>query len=506
MAAAPVVGAAEPARPPARAPFDAAEFRALGHALIDDVAAELAALPSSRVWTPMPDDVRAALRAPASSVEAPTPLAAVLADYQQLVAPFHSGNRHPGFMAWAQGGATPVGALAELLCGALNMNCGGRDHAGVAVERQVAAWVAEWLGFPSTAAGVFVTGASAANAAAVHAARCAALGPAARTEGGGGARLRAYTSAGAHSCVARAVEMAGIGGNNLIRVPLDAAWRMDVGALRRAVAADRAAGLTPFLLVGTAGSVDVGAFDDLDALADVAAEEGLWLHVDGAFGALAALSREHAHRVAGLARARSVALDFHKFSGVPYDAGFLLAADVAALRAAFATPAAYLARESVGLAAGGDWPVDLGPDLSRGARGLKAWIVLRARGSAAIGESIDAAAARGKALAARVGAEADLELLAYAGFNIVCFRYAPAAAALRLDLDALNRAVVVELHLEGRVAPSVTTLSVGGGGGGTAVAVRAALFNGDTSDDDLDALIEGVLRIGAAKAGEILSV
>jgi aromatic-L-amino-acid decarboxylase len=484
---------------PAAPPFDAASFKRIGHQMIDDLAAQLEALPAGRVWTPMPAEVRAELRAPAASVAAPAPLPAVYADYLRLVAPFASGNRHPGFMAWAQGGASPVGALAELLCGGLNMNCGGRDHAGIAVEQQVVGWVREWVGFPRAAGGLFMTGSSMANFAAVHAARCAALGAGAARRLGAAAAgqqpLRAYASAGAHSCVARALEMAGLGSASLERVPQDGAHRMDLGALRRAIARDRAAGARPFLLVGSAGTVDAGAFDDLEALADTAAAEGLWLHVDGAFGALAALSPAHAHRTAGLRRAQSLALDIHKFGGVPYDAGLLLARDEGALRAAFAAPAAYLAREAGGLAAGA-WPVDLGPDLSRGARALKAWIVLRAGGSAAIGAAVEAAVALAGALAQRVAAAPALQLAAYCGFNIVCFRYVGGRSGsgggdLDLDLDALNREVVVALQLEGRVAPSVTTLA------GAGVCIRAALFNPASTLADVEALLEGVLRLGA---------
>ena len=479
-------------------PFDAAAFRKMGHRMVDDLAEQLAGLPQGRVWTPMPAEVRCALRAPASSVCAATPLPEVYADYLRLVAPYHSGNRHPGFMGWAQGGASPVGALAELLAGGLNMNCGGRDHAGIALEQQVVAWVLEWLGFPASAGGLFQSGSSMATFAAVHAARCAALGAAgarllapSSAAAAGQGQLRAYASAGAHSCVARALEMAGLGSHCLTRIPLCASTHsMHQGQLAAAIARDRAAGLQPFLVVGTAGSVDVGAFDDLGALADLADKERLWLHVDGAFGALAALSPAHCHRTAGLHRAHSLALDLHKFGGVPYDAGLLLVREQATLTQAYAAPAAYLARESTGLAAG-QWPVDSGPELSRSARALKAWMVLRTQGSGAIGRAVEGAVALAQQLAEAVQAAAPaLQLLAYCGFNIVCFRYVGEGEGEGgLDLCALNRAIAVALQLEGRVAPSVTTL-------GGVVAIRAALFNPASQLQDVLALVEGVQRVG----------
>ncbi len=159
-------------------------------------------------------------------------------------------------MGWVHGAGTPVGMLAEMLAGGLNANLGGRDHAPIEVERQVIAWAAEMVGMPDTASGVLVTGTSIANLVGVLVARRAALGPAVRTQGLGDARLTAYTSAGAHGCIPRAMDMAGIGTDALRLVPADAAFRIDLAALAAAVAQDRAAGAQPFLVIGTAGTVD----------------------------------------------------------------------------------------------------------------------------------------------------------------------------------------------------------------------------------------------------------
>ena len=449
--------------------------------MLDDLFDHMQSPRDQPVWRPMSAAHRARFVTPPPS--APSDLAAVHADFMRDVLPYSGGNTHPGFMGWVQGAGTPVGMLAEMLAAGLNANLGGRDHAPIQVEREVAGWVRELFGLPASAAGLFVTGASMANFIGVLAARTRALGPEARAHGltGAAERLTAYTSRAAHSCVLRAMEMSGLGADALRVIGFDADQKIDLVALRAAIAADRAAGLTPFLVVGNAGTVDVGAIDDLAALADIAQAEAMWLHIDGAYGALGVLSPEVAPKLAGLERADSIAFDFHKWGQVPYDAGFLIARDGAALNATFATPAAYLQREPSGLAGGDFWPCDYGPDLSRGFRALKTWFTLRVCGLEAIGAAISRSCELARALQARIEAEPELELLAPAQLNIVCFRFR--------GPGALNRTIVMALQEAGRVAPSLTEID------GMA-AIRAALFNHRTEMQDLDALIEGTLRLG----------
>ncbi len=485
-----------PPEPPAEGagldPADWQGLRAQGHRMLDDMIDHMQGLREKPVWRPMSENDRAHLQGPPPN--GPESLDAVHADFMQTVLPFAGGNAHPGFMGWVQGAGTPVGMLAEMLAAGLNGNCGGRDHAPIAVERQISGWVRDWFGLPQTAAGVFVTGASMANFIGVLAARTRALGPEVRRTGmaGAGKRLVAYTSRAAHSCVRRAMEMSGIGAEALRVIDFDRDQRIDLAALREAIAADRAAGLTPFLIIGNAGTVDVGAIDDLDALADIAVAEDMAFHVDGAYGALGVLSDEVAPKLKGLSRADTIAFDFHKWGQVPYDAGFVIARDGAGLRETFATPAAYLQRETRGLAAGDFWPCDYGPDLSRGFRALKTWFTLRVLGPPAIGAAITRSCELARHLQALIEAESELELLAPAQLNIVCFRY-------RCDApDAVNRRIVIELQEDGRVCPSLTEVA------GHA-AIRAALFNHRTATDDLDALVAGALARGR-EAAELAGV
>jgi glutamate/tyrosine decarboxylase-like PLP-dependent enzyme len=250
---------------------------------------------------------------------------------------------------------------------------------------------------------------------------------------------------------------------------------VDLAALDAAIAEDRAAGLTPFLVVGSAGTVDTGAVDPLAALATVAAREGAWFHVDGAFGALAMLSPELAPLLAGIERADSIAFDFHKWGQVPYDAGCIVVRDGRLHQQTFASPAAYLRREARGLAGGAPWFCDFGPDLSRGFRALKVWMTLKHFGTERIGASIVECCRLARRLAARVDAEPELERAAPVALNVVCFR-------VRGD-DGVNRAVAVALQEAGEVAPSTTTLD-------GRVALRAAIVNHRTTERDVDLLVE----------------
>jgi glutamate/tyrosine decarboxylase-like PLP-dependent enzyme len=341
-----------------------------------------------------------------------------------------------------------------------------------------------------------VTGTSMANLMAVLVARTEALGESVRRSGvaDAGAALTAYTSTAAHGCIAQAMDLSGLGSDALRKIEADRLDRIDVAALQVRIAQDRAAGLKPFLVVGSAGTVDKGAIDDLRALGALCRKEGLWFHVDGAYGALGILSPEIAPRLAGLEQADSIAFDFHKWGQVPYDAGFLMVRDGNKHRDAFAAPAAYLRRETRGLAAGSQWPCDLGPDLSRGFRALKTWFTLKAYGADKLGAMIGRTCALARYLERRILAEPRLELLAPVQLNIVCFRYRGA------DADTLNADIVADIHESGIAAPSTTTIDGD-------LAIRAAIVNHRTDTCDIDALIGAVIAFGTARVdGRIFSL
>jgi aromatic-L-amino-acid decarboxylase len=469
-------------------PDDWQSVRSVGHRMLDDMLDYIEKVRERPVWQPIPDEARAHFRAPLP--DAPADLAAVYDEFAKFVAPYAAGNVHPAFMGWVHGGGTVVGMLAELLAGGLNANCGGRDHMPIEVERQIVEWAREIFQFPLGASGVFVTGTSMANLIAVLVARTAHLGTVVRAQGLGeqGARLKAYTSTEVHGCVPQAMDIVGLGTEALERIPTDASHRIDVAKLHAAIAHDRRRGFEPFLVVGSAGTVDTGAIDDLAAIATICNEEKLWFHVDGAYGALGMLTPEIAPRLAGIERADSIALDFHKWGQVQYDAGFVLVRDGEKHRATFASPAAYLRRETRGLAAGSPWPCDFGPDLSRGFRALKTWFTLKTYGTEKMGEVIAKTCALARHLETRIAAEPKLELLAPVSLNVVCFRYRAESP------DAFNAAIVADIHESGIAVPSTTTIR-------GHLAIRACFVNHRAQIEDVDALVDAVVKFGDARSG-----
>jgi len=459
------------------------ELRTLGHRMLDDMLDHIQHIRERPVWQPIPSSVRNGFAETVPLL--PTPLAESYRNFLENIAPYATGNPHPGFMGWVHGGGTPVGMLAEMLAAGLNANLGGRDHMPIVVERQILAWVRELFAFPPTASGLFVTGTSMANFIAVLVARKRALGDDVRTEGvqGTARRLMAYTSQAGHGCIAKAMDMAGLGSVALRKISVDKNQRMDVDALARAIQADRLAGHSPFLVVATAGTVDVGAIDDLESIADLCGREDIAMHVDGAFGATAIMSPKLKPLLKGIERADSLAFDFHKWAQVPYDAGFILVRDGALHQSTFDNPAHYLGREARGLAAGSPWPCDFGPDLSRGFRALKTWFTLKTFGTEHLGRMMEHSCAVAQHLKARILAEPRLELLAPVPLNIVCFRYRAG--------DQANRDIVIALQEGGIVAPSTTVID-------GKLAIRAAIFNHRTEFADVDRLVEQSVAIGGA--------
>ncbi len=473
-------------------PEDWDQLRQQGHRMLDDMLDYLQTLRERPVWQPAPASARAAFQQPLPVHG--SALADAHSTFMRQILPYAVGNAHPGFFGWVHGGGTPVGMLAEMLAAGLNANVGGRDQIPVEVERQITRWMAQLFGFPDTAGGLFVTGTSTANFIALLVARVGKLGVAVRAEGladnAAAGKLVAYTSAGAHGCIAQAMELAGFGSAALRKIPMNAQFQLDAALLEQAIAADLAQGLQPFFIAATVGSVDVGAIDDLPRLAAIARRHQLWLHVDGAYGALAMLSPELAPLLNGIELADSLAFDFHKWGQVPYDAGFILVRDGELQRQTFAAPAAYLRRDTRGMGAGSPWPCDFGPDLSRGFRALKTWFTLQVYGTEKLGQVIAETCALARYLEQRVAALAQLELLAPVALNIVCFRYRHHGADA--EIDRFNAELVADLQESGVAAPSLTTIA-------GQVAIRAAIVNHRSGRADIDAMLAALLALAEAR-------
>lgn len=470
-------------------PADWTAFRQEAHRMLDAALDKMAGAEEGRVWTPLPDPLKDALAAPVPRAGLGP---AGAAERLRALMPYGVGNTHPRFWGWVHGAGSPGNLLPEIAASAINANLGGRDHGGVHVERAVVRWCAELMGFPPDSGGLIVSGTSMATIIALKAARERALGTQTRQEGVGAARLTGYCAAQAHSCVARAFDMLGLGSEALRRAPVDGDFRMDTAALEAAIAQDRAEGFTPFLVVGTAGAVNTGAIDPLADLAAIAASEGLWFHVDGAFGATARLSPALAPLLAGMERADSLAFDFHKWLQVTYDAGCVLVRDRQAQLDAFSERPDYLAPATRGLAAGDFWPVDYGPELSRSYRALKVYAHLLEHGADALGAVIENNCRQARLLAELVAQAPDLEPLCPVSLNILCFRFTGGSEAAH---DAVNAEISVRLQESGLAVLSTTRIH-------GRLALRVNITNHRTRDGDLHLLVEEVRKIGATLLAE----
>ncbi|GAA1712072.1 pyridoxal phosphate-dependent decarboxylase family protein [Nonomuraea bangladeshensis] len=463
------------------------DLRAAGERAAALVAAHLAGVPDGPVWQPVPDGERAWL----SGQELPAdgrPLDDLLDDVRAHVLPHPMGNGHPRFFGWVNSPPNPAGVLVEPLAAALNPSCAGGDHAGPHLERAVVRWLAELIGFPHPPGGGLLTsGASMATIVCLAAARQRAAladGWDAREEGlAGRPPFVLYVTEEGHSCLHKAAQLLGLGARNVRTVPVDAAYRMDVAALRAMVAEDLAAGRRPFCVAGSAGTVNSGAVDPLDAIADVAAEHGLWFHVDGAYGALGVLAEGAAPHYAGLDRADSLALDPHKWLGVPVGCGCALLRDPGAARAAFSLVPSYLVDDNAGDLG---WLAEYGPEQTRPFRALKTWATLSSLGRSGVVRLVEHTTGLARTLAAMVERAPDFELLAPVVTSITAFRHTPAWSG---DPDALNRAIPFAVQARGNAFLTGTRL-------GGRDALRACFLHPDTTERDLEILLDEI-RVAA---------
>jgi aromatic-L-amino-acid/L-tryptophan decarboxylase len=464
---------------------DGEALRRAGHVLVDGVADHLGALASKPVWQPLPDSLRRQLLdlpLPADSAGLEELVLVMLRDV--LTHPM--GNGHPAFFGWVNPPPSSAGILASLAAAAMNPSVVSGDHADVHLERAVVRWLAELVGFPhAPGAGLLTSGASAATVVCLAGARERALSAAGhdvRRDGLAGApRLVAYVPAEAHSCVQRALELLGFGSGAMRPVPLDGG-RLDADALRAQIAADRRRASVPALLVGSAGTVNAGVIDPLDALAEVAGAEGLWFHVDGAYGAFGVLDPAIAARYRGMERADSLALDPHKWLGVPVDAGCALVRRADDLRDAFSLIPPYLRHDGadpIGTFA------EYGFEQTRPFRALKVWATVAALGRSGIAAHITRTNELARELASLVEDEPELELALAPETSIVAFRARPDGCPPD-RVDAVNRALPGAVQARGRAFVTGTILD----GRET---LRACILHPGTGPEHLVTLVSEVV-------------
>ncbi|MFF0299017.1 pyridoxal phosphate-dependent decarboxylase family protein [Kitasatospora sp. NPDC004614] len=468
-------------------PADWQEFRDLGKRMIDDMADYLEGVRDRPVWQPVPDKVRTAL-----DTELPrsgTPMATVYEEFCESILPYPRGNIHPRFWGWANGSGVPIAAYADLLASVINCTLGSGENAAMLVERQVIEWLKQAFDWPAEASGVLTSGCSMGQIIALAAARQAGGSWDIRRHGNlGGPQLTVYGSVETHHSFEKAAELLGIGREFFRQIPVDRDFRIDPAALRDAIRRDREAGFHPLCVVGNVGTVNTGAIDPLEELVAVTREEGLWLHLDGAFGAFAYLLPTHRRLLACLNQADSLVFDLHKWLYLPFDASCVLVNRPDGLEAAFSSNADYISRTDRGPAAYEVAFSDRSIEQSRRFRALKVWFALRTHGLDAFADAISGNIAQISHLTQLADASSSLEVVSRSLLNIACLRYVwPDAEADQLD--RVNREILSRLQVGGLAMPSHTVID------GKFV-IRVANNNHRTTVADIEFLVDRIQAIG----------
>ena len=460
--------------------LDHATMQRLGNQVVDLVAGHLATIRDEPVIASAPrHDLNSALLV--SPPREGTDFDSLIATLREKVFPYHAREPHPGFLAYVPSCPTFPAVLGDWIATGYNFFAGVWPVAAGPneIEMVVLEWFREWMGMPAGSSGLLTSGGSAANMTAVVAARHSAV-----ESGSDINKLVVYTSAQAHSSVVRAAWIAGIKRENVRVVAMDSMFRMDTDDLSRRIASDRAADMSPFLVVASAGTTNTGSVDPIHAIADFCEHESLWLHIDAAYAGFAALTEEGKRMLAGIERADSLTLDPHKWLFVPFECGCLMMKDPSRLEQAFRIMPEYLKDVEPG-----DAEVnfaDRGEQLTRYSRALKIWMSVSYFGTAAISDAIQAAMDRARLLESLVKDAPEFEILCPAQFGILCFRARPAGVA-DSDLNSLNERINARVVSQGRFLISSTQLRGW-------FSLRMCTLGFRTTADDIRALFDAVNR------------
>ena len=462
-------------------PVDWPKMEQLGLEMVKDMMRFLSTVRDRKVWQEPPEDVKNFFNQPLPSEGQMHE--SIYEDFKNKIRPYPTGNIHPRFWGWVMGTGTPFTMLAEMLSAGININQGGGNQVGGLVEKQLIDWFIELFGFPADASGLLVSGGSMANLIGITVARYAKADFDLRKKGLYGAqkRMMIYASTEVHNCVNKSVELLGLGSDSLRLIGVNDNYEIKIDELQQQIREDIKQGLQPFCVIGNAVTVNTGACDDLNALADLCKKENLWFHVDGAIGAMLILSEKYKDKVAGIERADSMALDMHKWMYIPYEASCVLVRNKATHYKTFSLQAAYLQHEKRGMGGGDIWFSDYGVELSRGFKALKIWMSIKEHGIKKYGRMVTQNVEQVQYLKLLVTTNPKLELTA------------PAPLKGKLSdedqLNSLNKELLFQLHESGVALPSYTILK-------GKYSLRVANTNHRTIREDFKILTDIVVELG----------
>ena len=474
------------------------DFRAIGHRLVDQLADFLAELPSRAVTSgETPDEIRSAVSSSRGLPELGSDPASIVSKAADLVLAHSLFNGHPRFFGYITSSATPIGAFGDFIAAVANCNVGAwkLGPAATEIESQTVRWIARFVGYPIDCGGLMVSGGNVANLIGLLTARASNAGADIRKAGVAACpqQLRCYCSAETHTWIQKATDISGLGTDSIQWIPCDHQQRMSVAALRSRVEQDKQSGFQPLIVVGTAGSVSTGSVDPLPELAAFCREQGLWFHVDGAYGGVAANVSGAPADLKGVALADSIAVDAHKWLYAPIEAGCLLVRNPRHLLNTFSYKPPYYNFESEAINY-----FDLGPQNSRGFRALKVWLAFQQAGRTGFVQTIADDIALAEYAFERFRAHSDFEAVTQ-NLSICTFRYVP--RALRSNpgseeteavLNRLNQALLIDIENSGKAFLSNAVVE-------GKYLLRMCIVNFRTSVEDIDSLPELIAELGSQR-------
>ncbi len=464
------------------------KMRQLGHRMLDDMFDYLQSIREEKTWVPIPDNVKSGFKQPVPY--SPQDMSEVYEDFVNFILPYKEGNIHPRFWGWVEGTGTPFGMLAELLASGVNPNAAGGENSATYVENQVIDWFKGIFDFPAESSGIIVSGGSMANLVGLTVARNIKADVNIREKGvlSTDKPLIVYGSTEMHSSLQKAIELLGLGNNNLRRISVEDDFKINLNELKEQIEYDKKHGCHPICVIGNAGTTNTGAIDDLNALADICEVKDLWFHIDGAFGSLVALNSSLKKLVSGIERADSLAFDFHKWMYLQYEAGCTLIRSKSEHFKSFTLTPDYMIHGTRGPAGGDYWFSDFGVELSRGFRALKIWMCIKHQGIDKFGRMIKQNIDQAKYLEYLINGSSNLEILSPVSLNVVCFRFDPGNRTTE-SLNSLNEEILLQLQESGVAVLSSTILH-------GKYALRAAITNQRTIRADLDMTVKKIVEIG----------